>query len=71
MFWQGRSAKSAQQRNGTLHLLRMSSRPDEVREEQDDHEGAPGLELFKEARQDVTKDKKLQAGDKGGTEELE
>jgi len=49
---------------------RVSSRPDEVREKQDDHESAPGLELLEEAGQNEAKNKTLQPGYKGGFEEV-
>jgi hypothetical protein len=37
----------------------VSTGPQEVGEKQDDHEGAPGLELLKEAGQNVTKNEKF------------
>lgn len=46
----------------TLHLLRLSFGPDEVCKKQNDHQGAPGLELLEEAGQNVTKYKDLKTG---------
>jgi hypothetical protein len=43
-------------------LVWMPSGPDEVCEKQYDHDGAPSLELLKEARQYVTEYKNLKAG---------
>jgi hypothetical protein len=50
---------------GHFLLLRMPSRPEELREKQYDHDGASSLELLKEPRQYVTEYKNLKAGLQG------